>query len=165
MSAVEVEIAEAIKDELNSNTWSMEFLAVRSEADPATPLTSLGEVRVDVVPWQPTTELESRGEILYTVPVDILVRKRFGAADQALDDSGEIDLYETDRLRNLAQEIREFWMPSQTTKHGRELTAVPNAAWDETRIMAAMVRPHFRQYRQFTAWVRVTYTLSKVAGT
>ena len=140
MAAIEVSIAEAIKDELNENTWSMEFVAVRNEADPATPLTSLGEVRVDVVPWQPMTELESRGEILYTVPVDILIRKRFGAGDQQLDTTGEIDVSETDRLRNLAQEIREFWMPSQTTKDGRELTAVPNAAWEETRIMAAMVR-------------------------
>lgn len=159
-NAVEVDIAEAIKEELNSATFVVKVVAERSEADATVPLTELGTLKVDVVPWTATSSLQDRAVIGYVVETDILIRKRFESSEQ--DGEGRVPTVETDRLRQLRQEIAEFFMPSQPTYTGRALTDVPGAHWRETKVVAAMVRPHFKQYRQFTAWIRVIHQLGRV---
>lgn len=160
-NAVEVDIAEAIKDELNDATFSIAFDAERSEADATVPLIELDTLRVDVVPWTATPSLQDRKVIGYVIETDILIRKRFEPSDQDVA-TGRIPTAETDALRQLRQEISEFFMPSQPSYTGRQLTDVPGAHWKETKVVAAMVRPHFKQYRQFTAWIRVTHQLGRV---
>lgn len=159
-NAVEVDIAEAIKDELNDATFSLAFDAERSEADATVPLTGLSTLRVDVVPWLPQPELDARGLITYAVDVDILIRKRFPPSDQDAS-TGRIPTTETDALRYLRQEITEFFLPCQPNQDGRALTDVADASWQETKVISGMVRPHFKQHRQFTAWLRVTYSISR----
>lgn len=164
MSAVEVDIAEAIKDELNNYDFGQSFTATRNYSDVATKLETLDQLIVDVVPWSSESSLEDRGELTYTVLTDILIRRRFGMPEQETG-SGEIDTDEIDALMELRQKIGEYFTPSQVTgQDGRRLTDQPNAAWQETKTMAAYVRPHLRQFRQFTGWLRITYQICRAAG-
>lgn len=163
-NAVEVDIAEAIKSELNSATFSLSFTAVRTEADPTVPLTELGTLRVDVVPWLPQIELAARGVLRYVVQTDILIRKRFEPSQQD-GTTGLIPSATVDALRKLRQDITELFLPSQPTQTGRKLTAVPYANWAETTVMSGLVRPHMKQHRQYTGWIRVTYHVPKQWGT
>src|SRR5690349_889552 len=105
-NAAEVDIAEAVKDELNARDFGIAFQAERSEADPTVPLEDLNKLRVDVVPWLPQTALATRGTLRYTIPIDILIRKRF-AGDQQDISTGRIPKEETDKLRKLRQDIAE----------------------------------------------------------
>lgn len=164
MSAVEVDIAEAIKDELNDEDFGIAFQAERNYADVSKMLTDLGTLHVDVVPWKSESELGDRGELHYTVETDILLRKRFGGSDQDVS-TGLIPNADIDSLMELRQKIGEFFTPSQVTSQtGRELTAQPNAVWESTKCMAAYVRQHLKANRQFTGWLRVTYSISRAAG-
>lgn len=159
-NAVEVDIAEAIKDELNAHDFGITFRAERSEADASTPLTDLGAVHVDVIPWLPQPELDARGTVEYTVQVDVLIRKRFEASEQS-QNTGLVPISETDRLRKLRQDITEYFLPCEPAQSGRRLTAITDATIDELKVMSGMVRPHMKQYRQFTAWLRLTYLTSR----
>ncbi len=164
MSAIEVDIAEAIADELNGEDFDVVFTATRSYADPSVLLTDLQTLHVDVVPWKAESELVSRGHLEYTVDTDVLIRQRVGLIDQDVY-TGEMPNDVIDDLMHLRQKIGEFFTPSQTTgQSGRVLTAVPDAAWQATRCMAAYVRPHLKQNRQFTGWLRITYTVQRAAG-
>lgn len=163
-NAVEVDIAEAIKDELNSHDFGIAFQAERNEADPTVPLEEINQLRIDVVPWLPLSVLATRGTLRYSAPTDILIRKRFEGSQQSIS-SGRIPKEETDRLRKLRQDIAEFFMPSQTTNTGRSLTAIPNANWVETKVMAGLVRQHLKLHSQFTGWLRITYAVQKAAET
>lgn len=164
MSAVEVDIAEAIKDELNTYDFGHSFKADRNYADVSTKLEVIDELTVHVVPWSAESNLEDRGELTYTVQTDVLIRKRFGMPAQETG-SGEIDATEIDALMELRQKIGEYFTPSQvTSQNGRRLADQPNAVWIETKTMAAYVRPHLRQFRQFTGWLRITYQICRAAG-
>ena len=164
MSAVEVDVAEAIADELNAEDFGVVFTATRNYADASVLLTDLQTLHVDVVPWKAELELVSRGELEYTVETDILIRQRIGMIEQDLY-SGEIPNDVIDDLLELRQKIGEFFAPSQqTNQSGRVLSAMPKAAWQSTRCMASYVRPHLKQNRQFTGWLRVTYSVQRAAG-
>lgn len=164
MSAIEIDIAEAIKDELNGEAFSQRFEAERNYADASKLLTDMDTLHVDVVPWRAESTLADRGELEYTVETDVVIRKRFGVTEQS-PSTGEIPVATIDELMGLRQEISEFFTPSAVTgQTGRELTAVPNASWQETKVMASYVRPHLKQNRQFTGWIRLTYQVSRAAG-
>lgn len=166
MMAVLSDIADAITTELNGHTWSQAFTAERSYADWNEKLVDAEVLHVDVVPWRTADdELDDRGEITYRCDIDVLIRKRFGLTDQQID--GRIANEDVDDLLGLHQEIREFWLPSHdnVNQTGRRLTDVPNASWVATRSMADYVRPHFKQHRQYTGWLRITFELSRVPGT
>jgi len=162
-NAVEVDIAEAIKDELNGHDFGIAFCAERSEADVSVPLTTLGLLRVDVVPWLPQQELETRGDVEYTVDVDVLIRKRFEPSEQQIT-NGRITTEDTDRLRQLRQDIGEFFLPSSPTQGSRRLSNFTVASLREVKVMAGLVRGHLKQHHQFTGWLRLTFVVDRVAG-
>lgn len=164
MSAVEVDIAEAIATALNAEEFSQSFAASMSYADIATALTETDELKVDVVPWKSESELADRGELEYTVETDIVIRKRFSVQDQVVT-TQEINKDAINEMMQLRQEISEFFTPSQVTgQTGRSLSSQPNASWQSTKVMASFVRPHLRQFRQFTGWLRITYQICRAAG-
>lgn len=164
MSAVEVDIAEAIATELNADAFSQPFMASMNYADISTPLTEMDELKVDVVPWKSESELSDRGELEYTIETDIVIRKRFGVQDQVVTTQA-IEKNAINEMMQLRQEISEFFTPSQVTgQTGRSLSDQPNASWQETKVMASFVRPHLRQFRQFTGWLRITYQICRAAG-
>lgn len=162
--SVLIDIAEAIKDEINSASWHLSFSAQRSYADWSEQLSDLNVVHVDVVPWKSSDdELDDRGEVVYRCETDILIRRRFGSDQQGSD--GRVLIAQMDAMLDLHQALREFWMPSQAdvSHTGRRLTAVPNASWVSTRNMADYVRTHFKS-RQYTGWLRIAFEITRVPG-
>ncbi len=162
--SVLIDIAEAIKDELNSAAWDVTFSAERSYVDWSEKLVDLNVTHVDVVPWKTSDDLQDdRSEVVYQCEVDILIRRRFGIEEQGSD--GRVHIHQMDAMVDLHQAIREFWMPSHADadQTGRRLTAVPNASWVSTRNMADYVRGHFKT-RQYTGWIRVTFEITRIPG-
>lgn len=163
MSAVEVDIADAVAAVLNLRDFGVEFTAEFNEADPTVPLEKLNELRVDIVPWMPDVEPEDRGEVKYSVQIDVLIRKRFNKSHLE-SATGRVSRTETSALRKLRQDITEFFMPSAPDNSGTVLTAVPTARWQDTKVMSGLVRGHLKQHHQFTGWIRLTFDISKAAA-
>jgi hypothetical protein len=148
-TAILVSTADAVLSVLSDNKFSQEFEPVRSYADWELPLEDAGVLHVDVVPvGSPEIELETGGSIGYMPQVDIVIRKRLATDQQEAD--GTLVLPEIDDLVYLAQEIAEYFVAGR-------LAGFEDAAWERTQILAAFKPSHLRQYRQFTAVIRVTF--------
>ena len=155
MAAVDIAIADAVKDALEVATFSKAIAPVRSYAEWDDALEDLGELHVDVVPLQagPETTLEDRGTVEYSCQIDIGVRYRFGASDQE-SVTGRISTEEVDALKLLVQEIAEYFM----TDRFSDATA---GIWQETEIKLGWSRKHLRQMRQFFGFVRLTFLATR----
>jgi hypothetical protein len=164
MPAVAVSVADAVVKQIESATLSQQVTPRRSYADWELDLSKsdllehreADKLHVDVVAQmtEQRVELAARGgRLKYIIPVDIGVRRKFGA-DKQNDDTGRIDIAEVDALMLLVQELYELFMPQR-------LTEFPFAVWDGenggTRILAAPVRDHLRKMRQFTGLIRVVF--------
>lgn len=160
MSAVLVEIAEAVNSELATafaaSTLGAGYSAIvpkRSYADWDDELKDMGTLHVDVVPVAyDDSSLNTHASIGYVNSVDIGIRKRFGTANQ--QSSGELIVADVDALVLLVEQVSEFFTP-------RRLTAYDSASWRETKIRATYVREHLRQCRQFTGVIRVSFDATK----
>lgn len=155
MSAISVDVAEAVKDMLDAGTFSQEIAPERSYADWELELEDADTLHVDVavVSTELKVELASRGSYAYIVPVDVCVRKRF-TADVQNDDTGRIPNEQIDSLVLLVQEIHELFSPNR-------LTTFSGGVWQETKLMANPVREHLHKMRQFTGYLRVTFRADK----
>lgn len=162
-NSVDIQVADAIVAAIQAATFDIATpLTERSYADFNEPLEGLSAARIDVVPWDCKAEQDTRGTHEYTIETDILIRRRFGLQSQD-GVTGGIPNAVVDEMPKLRQDIYELLAPAQPSRTGR-LAATPDAAFEECKIMAAMVRPHWKKYRQFTAWLRVTYLWSKAPG-
>lgn len=155
MAAVDIDIADAVKDALEAGAFSVAIEPVRSYAEWDEALEDLNTLHVDVVPVQtgPATELETRGEVEYTCEIDIGVRYRFGTSESE-SSTGRVAVEEVDRLKLLVQEIAEFFM----TDRFDDATA---GVWQETEIKLGWSRKHLRQMRQFFGFVRLTFLATR----
>ena len=164
-NATIVDVAEAIKEAIKGHEWLIRELCVeRSYANVRQKLEDLDTVRIDVVPWNSQPEIDSVGTFLWPCEVDILIRRRNTANEQ--NPSGELRKEEIDLLMRLVQDVYEFFLPSQATdpeQTGR-LVTFDEAHWEETRMIAHYVRSHLAELRQFTGWIRLTYSVGKVPG-
>lgn len=163
MSSVLMQVATAIATELeNATTFSETLSPVVSGADFDTKLESLGTLRVDVCPASAKSTLQARGRLKYTVAVDVLVRKKFAAADRETD--GQIKMTSLATLLELVEGIGEYFAPCQPNQTGRRLTTLTDAAWDSSsEIKANYSRKMLREAGQFSGWITLVYVLSKVA--
>jgi hypothetical protein len=162
--SVDIQVADAIVAEIQAAATAMGFPGLtveRSYADVARPFDNATALRVDVVPWDCQVEQDSHGTAEHTIVTDIVIRQKFGPASQ--NESGLIANATVDPLPKLRQDICELLMPAQPSNDGR-LTNTPDAAFDELKIVTARYRPHWREHRQFTGWIRVTYLWSKAPG-
>ncbi len=118
-------------------------------------LTGCDKLYVDVVTHtvQQSAKLSSRGTIQYVVPIDIAVRRKFGA-DKQNDDSGRIAIEEIDGLVLLVQELHLMF-----TK--QRLAETNLAIWDAenggTNILVNPDQKHLRENRQFTGLIRIFF--------
>lgn len=158
--AVEVSVAKAVVGQLAAAKLSREIAPVRSWADWVRPLEDDDKCKedvlyVDVVPVATALEVEasSREKLMYTCPIDIAVRRKFGAKWQE-PDTGRINVRELDAMMFLVQEIHELF----TLARMQEFEA---ASWQETKRLVAPLKSHLRDMRQFTGIVRVTFRVDR----
>lgn len=155
MAAVDIDIADAVTTALNAATLSKSFTAIRSYAEWEEALEDLDALHVDVVPLQtgPAFELDDRGSAEYTCEIDVGVRYRFGSESQE-SATGRVDVDEIDALKQLVQEIAEYFTPDRFD----DATA---GLWQATEIKLGWSRKHLRQMRQFFGFVRLTFTATR----
>ena len=128
MAAVDVLVAEAIKDEIaGAGLLSPEDTLRRSWADFEQKLEGVG-LTVDVVPFKIETELESRSDVGYAVWTDILIRRKFGTNEQD-GDSGLIPLDTMDAARQLSQDVYEKFIYCQSPSRRRRSSAGRARDW------------------------------------
>jgi hypothetical protein len=161
VSAVLIPTADALTAELNVHMFDPAFQAVRTYADWEVPLleTAGDALRVDVVPvGDLKTQLDDRETIVYLASADVVLRKKFAAADiegVAGTDTARVKQAAVDPLVALVEAVNE-WLTKQ-----QRLAALPDAVWSETAIRAAVVHKHLREQHQFTAIIRTTYEVPK----
>lgn len=154
-SAVLVQVAEAVAAELREHDFGVTFDAIeRNWADFEVELEELNTLRCDVVGVLPEVDFDTRESLNYVCPVDIVIRKRFGQADQT--DCGRIEIAEIDRLVLLVEQINELFCDPD----GKRLATFDSATWKATDIRACASRDHLKK-RMFLGVIRVTYDTHK----
>ena len=161
--AISVSVAKEVTRLLAAGSFSQVIAPERSYADWEKPLEAdddcpCGRLLIDVVAntAQQRMEMASRGVLTYTMPVDIAIRKRFGAEHQS-DQTGRISVAQYDAMALLTQEIHEYCVQLR-------LTDFDSAVWRETMIVVSPNTDHLRQMRQWTSVVRVTFDARKAAA-
>lgn len=84
-----------------------------------------------------------------TSPIDVVIRKKFGLVDQEAA-TGRLQTEEIDRMMALTQAMHLKMM-------AKRLEGFSDAAWRNTELLAAPVKEHLRDLRQFTAVIRLTF--------
>lgn len=151
--AVQVEVAEAVRDILAANKFGHSFDPERSYADWDMDLTEETGTLVDVVGIVVSSEWITRNQLRYRVAVDIAVRRKFGLAEGS---NGRLDVAEIDKLCALVQDVHEYFCNPDNAR----LTAYEPATWDSTEIRTVPDKEALRR-RQFTGVIRVTYDVKK----
>ena len=163
MAAVLVDVAEEIKEELNTASaagdFSLPFEAVRSWADWDEKLKDLDKLHVDVVSGGAKIKLADRVTLDYLVSVDIGIRKRFKDTDRN-QDTGQFENASIDALVLLQQEIFEFFAP-MSADAGRALAALPEAVWKEFEPRVWVDRSLLRENDQFMGIARIIHEVSR----
>lgn len=157
MTAIIIDVADAIAAELNDHDFGHDYTAERSYGDWDMELSDLEHVHVDVVPAEAKIEQDDRGETLHTVSIDVGIRKRFGPTTH-MSDTGRVDKAEVNALVSLLQTFAEYLSPVGALA-GR-LPDVPEAAWDSVQVRALFIKDHLRELRQYTGIIRVTYQVT-----
>jgi len=129
-------IAEAIKDALNGEDFSMDFTAARVYR-PSYDLKDVKDLTVVVAPRANEITLLNRRDDQYEVTVQIGVLKKLDDEDNA----------EIDPLMALVQEICEFLSRK----------AMGTGLWLSTKNDPIYLAEHLHQYRQFTSVITATY--------
>ena len=135
--AVIVDIAEAVKDELNAGSFSQPFTSERAY-QPTFKLEEMQTLHVTVVPKGVTTAAATRSEDQYEYSIDIGIQKKF--QEQS----------ELDGLMALVEEIADFLKR-------RTLSSCPEAVWVSNENTPIFAREHLDELRQFTSVLTVSY--------
>ena len=139
--AVIIDIAEAVKEELNGGTFSQPFTAER-HYQPVFELKDMKSLHVTVVPKDIELQLATRNSSQHDCRIDVAVQKKLEVADLA----------EIDELMGLVEEIINFLSR-------RKLASVPNALWIKTANEPIYATEHMEQFRQFTSILMLTYRI------
>lgn len=158
MPAVLIPIADALVVELNGRFRSA-FTATRSYADWALPLGAPTDLRCDVVPLNsPGVELETKSSLEYQVAADIVLRKKFPAAEledvPGVTNAKRVKIASVDGLLAIVEQVIE-WLAT------RRLTVLEEAAWQPPQLLSAVQYSHLASNHQFTAILRQPYLISK----
>jgi hypothetical protein len=137
-----IDIANAIVSELNAETFSQEFTAVRYYL-PQTKLENLAELKVSVVPRTITETVSSRESTVGEYIIDVGIQK---AIDPAV-------LAEADELMLLAEEISNFFRLRTLVDYepanwaGVETTLYSSGELSDLRAFTSIVRLSYRAPR------------------
>lgn len=135
--SVIVDIAEAVKTELNGHEFSQEFTAQRLYR-PIFDLVEMKDLHVTVVPKGVTVSIAGRDRAQHDVQVDVAVQKK--VADDA----------ESDTLMGLVEEIADFF-------RFRRLAQYPQAVWVGIENVPVFAPEHLEQMNQFTSVLTLTF--------
>lgn len=136
-----LEIAEAVKEELNAGEFSQSFTAER-HYQPTFELKEMKDLHVTVVPKDIEFQLATRNSSQRDYRIDLAVQKKVTVADK-----GELD-----ELMGLVQEIVSFL-------ERRKLASIPTAMWIRTANEPVFAQEHLEQFGQFTSILTLTYRL------
>ena len=139
MPAKVIDIADAVKEELNGHTFSQPFTAERAY-QPTFELADMQTLHVTVVPKSVTTAIASRSGDQVDYAVDIGVQKKLGENPDT----------DADEMMALVEEIAGFL-------NRRGLAGTPGMVWVRTQNEPIFSPEHFEQLRQFTSVLTVTY--------
>ena len=132
--ATMIDIAEAVKDELNTGQFSQSFTAVRAY-QPTYDLKDMATLRVTVVPQGLSQSMVSRGQYQFEYVVDVGVMKKVA------DDS------DCDSLMTLVEEIGDHFAG----------LAVEGAVCVDVSNEPIFDPDHLLQQRQFTSVLHLTF--------
>ncbi|NIA06914.1 MAG: hypothetical protein GWP14_04615 [Actinobacteria bacterium] len=137
--AIIIDIAEAVKEELNGGTFSQAFTAER-HYQPVFELKDMKTLHVTVVPKEIEMQLATRNTSQHDCGVDVAIQKKLES----------VDLAEIDELMGFVEEIIAFISR-------RKLASVPGALWIKTANEPIYAAEHMEQFRQFTSILTLTY--------
>ena len=134
-----IDIAEAVKDELNATSLSQEFTAER-HYQPVFELPEMKTLHVTVVAKGVTIETATRGMVRYDYEIDVAAQKKFDDGDNP----------ELDELMTLTEEVGDFFRL-------RRLDAAPHAVCVKIENAPVYSQEHMEQFRQFTSVLTLTF--------
>ncbi len=135
--SVIVDIAEAVKTELNGHEFSQAFTAERLYR-PVFDLADMKDLHVTVVPKGVTAVAAGRDRVQHDVQVDIAVQKKVA------NEAG------SDELMGLVEEIADFFRL-------RRLAQYPQAVWTGIENDPVFAPEHLEQMNQFTSVLTLTF--------
>ena|SRR5688500_7931214 len=164
MPAVLTLVADAVAELLTeaSHEFGLEFVATRSYPPKDEPLAALNSLRVDVVPVNhDDSGIVDRGtgSTNYLCSVDIGIRKKFSRSERD-SDTGQVEQAEMDRLIELVEQVHDYLTDVENRRLPRGTVGL-DATWENTRIRAAYMPRHYREWQQFTGLIRVSYRARK----
>lgn len=146
MSALVVDIAEAVKDALNDaqllsvSPFSQSFTAER-KALPLFKLDDMDTLHVTVVPRELEISLETRAKDTHEVKVDVAIQQQVDS----------IETTDVDPLLALVQEIADYL----------NRKAMSGAHWLKTENKPIYAPDHLHEKNQFTSVLTLTYRASR----
>ena len=146
--AVTVSVANALVSQLADGAFSQSFVP-RLVFDNELELKNAGTLHVDVIMADVNADVESQTGVVYTVPIDVVVRQRF-----ARNNDGDVPAADVNNLILLVEEVFEGLALARLSGH-------PAAAYSEVEIRALFVPKHLRELGQFTGIIRLTYEADK----
>jgi hypothetical protein len=145
MTAVAVQIADAVVAELNAHTFSQLFCAVRAYL-PEYKLEEMGTLHVTVVPAEFSGEPSDRSRDREEHKLHVAVQQRFKPQD------GAVPVANLDGLIGLTEEIRD-------SLRNQPLTDCPGARRIKTENKPIYDPKHLAEFNQFTGLVAFTYQM------
>lgn len=137
------DIAEAVKNELNAQAFSLPFTAERHYL-PLFELPEMKDLHVTVVPNGITVAALGRDRAQYDCKVDVAVQKKLEGVENA----------EIDALMALVEEIAERF-------NRKRLLGMSEAAWVRTENVPIYSHEHLSELRQFTSVITLTFRVAK----
>ena len=134
-----IDVAEAVKDELNAGSFSAEFTAQRLY-QPHYELKDMKVLHVSVVPASTALSLADRKSTRRDEQIHVAVQEKLQTADND----------EIDALMDLVQEIADHF-------HTRRLNAVESAICTEAENAPIYDQEHMEKWRQFTSLLTLTF--------
>lgn len=141
-----LDIADAVVSELNSNTFSQTFTAIRKYI-PEYQTPDYATIKVTVIANDDTSEILTRAGVQDDIAIDIGVQKKLVNPPVGKFD---VDPAEVDPLLNFLEELKEFFL-------GHALAAIPNAGCIKAKYVPIYAPGQMREDRIFTGVVTLTF--------
>ena len=148
MSAITIEIADAVVAALNAARLSQSFTAVRHYL-PEFDLKEMETLHVSVVPAELDEETSDRTRDKAEYKIHVAVQKRV-----AKQDPPGIDTAAVDALMQLVEEIDDLF------RHKR-LTGYEQASWAKTENKPIFDPKHLKEHGQFTSLLVFTFRVTR----
>jgi len=141
VSAVVIEVADAVVRTLNDGSFSQSFVAERTY-DPERALAEYQTLRVTVVPKGRQMQFADRSRMQQDVAIDVAIQRRV-ASDT-----------ETDEMMALVDEVLDYWKDHRILKDSQQN---PLASWLRAGNEPIFVPKHLREDHVLTSVLTLTF--------